>query len=239
MGAANVIDAAVDHNVERVVVLSTDKAVYPINAMGITKALMERTMIATAREHRNQTVLCGTRYGNVMYTRGSVIPYLIELMKAGKPLKVTNPRMTRFVMSLDESVDLVLYAMAQGKGGELYVRKAPGATIGDLAEAVASVFSYKGGVEEIGIRPGEKMHETLISSEEMARSEDCGEYFRIHPEVPSMDSKAYYYAGRRDETSPPKPFASSDKLLSVEELKTCLLAIPEIQEELAGWKPQK
>jgi len=233
IGAANVINAAVHHGVKRVVVLSTDKAVYPINAMGMTKALMERVMIAIGREHHNGTMLCGTRYGNVMYTRGSVIPYFVELMKAGKSIKVTNPDMTRFMMSLQDSVDLVLYALTNGVSGEIYVKKSPAATVKTLADAVVSLFDYKGGVEVIGTRPGEKVHETLISSEESVRAEDCGEYFKINPEVPGMDVKKYYYTPAGKPLLPPEGYTSSNtKQLSIEEMKVLLLTLPEIQEEL-------
>ncbi len=237
IGAANVINAAVHHGVERVVVLSTDKAVYPINAMGMTKALMERVMIAVGREHHNGTMLCGTRYGNVMYTRGSVIPYFVELMKGGKPIKVTNPNMTRFMMSLQDSVDLVLYALTNGISGEIYVKKSPAATVKTLADAVVSLFDYKGGIEVIGTRPGEKVHETLISSEESVRVEDCGAYFKINPEVPGMDVKKYYFTPAEKPLLPPEGYTSSNtKQLSIEEMKNLLLTLPEIQEELSNRK---
>lgn len=238
IGAHNVMSAAAHHGVKRVVILSTDKAVYPINAMGITKALMERVMISIARETRSETVLCGTRYGNVMYTRGSVIPYFVDLMRAGKPLKVTNKNMTRFMMSLSESVDLVLYALAHGKSGEMYVRKAPAATVGVLAEAITSLFEYKGGIEEIGSRPGEKMHETLVSTEEAARSEDCGKYFKIDPEVPGMDMKKYYFEGKaKSGISLKDGYTSANtEQLSVEEMKGLLLSLPEIKEVLKEFK---
>ena len=238
IGAHNVLSAAVHHGVERVVILATDKAVYPINAMGMTKALMERVMIAVSREKHSKTILCGTRYGNVMYTRGSVIPYFIELMKAGKPIKVTNKDMTRFMMSLSESVDLVLYALAHGKDGEMYVRKSPAATIGNLASAMVSLFGYKGGIEVIGTRPGEKAHETLVSSEEAVRAEDCGSYFKIKPEVPGMDIKQYYYKGRGKEAVISKDgyTSANTKQLTVAETEKLLLALPEIKAELKKFK---
>lgn len=238
VGAHNVISAAVHHGIERVVILSTDKAVYPINAMGMTKALMERVMIAVSREKHSKTVLCGTRYGNVMYTRGSVIPYFVELMSAGKPLKITNKNMTRFMMLLSQSVDLVLYALAHGKDGELYIRKAPAATVNVLAEAMVSLFDYKGGIQEIGTRPGEKMHETLVSTEEAARSEDCGKYFKINPEVPGMDIKKYYYEGRaKSGISLEEGYTSANtEILDVEGMKKILLELPEIKEALKNFK---
>ncbi len=236
IGAHNVMSAAVHHGVERVVILSTDKAVYPINAMGITKALMERVMIAIAREKRSDAVLCGTRYGNVMYTRGSVIPYFVDLMRQGKPLRVTNKKMTRFMMSLAESVDLVLYALAHGKDGEMYVRKAPAATVGTLAEAMVSLFGYKGGIEEIGVRPGEKAHETLVSTEEAVRAEDMDKYFKIRPEVPGMDMKQYYFEGKGAVSTTEGYTSANTKQLTVKEMEELLLTLPEIREALKEFK---
>ena len=234
IGAYNVISAAAHHDIERVVVLSTDKACYPINVMGMTKALSERIMIAAAREHKGSAAFCGTRYGNVMYTRGSVIPFFIDLMKQGKPLLVTDPTMTRFMMSLEESVDLVLHAMTHGKGGELYVRKAPAATIGDLAEAMVSLFKYSKGVKQIGVRPGEKFHETLITQEEAVRTQDMGEYYKINPEVPQMDMKKYYFSGaEKDSKIPAEGYTSANtKRLDVAQIKELLLTLPEVREAL-------
>jgi len=237
LGAHNVIDMAILQGVERLVVLSTDKAVYPINAMGMSKALMERIMIAVSREKRGRTILCGTRYGNVMYTRGSVIPYFVDLMKAGKPLTVTNPNMTRFMMPLAHSIDLVLYALSNGKDGEIYVRKSPAATIGDLAQALVEIFNYEKGVEEIGTRPGEKMHESLISNEETFRVEDCGDYYKINPEAPGMDYRQYYFRGQKNNTLSHEGYTSANtRKLTKEELKELLLSLDEIQEELKNFK---
>jgi len=233
LGAANVINTAIDNEVERVVVLSTDKAVYPINVMGMTKALMERVMIAASREKRSRTILCGTRYGNVMHTRGSVIPCFVDLIKANKPLKITNKQMTRFMMSLADSVDLVLYALTNGQDGEIFVKKAPSATVIDLAQALISIFSYQGGVEEIGIRPGEKMHETLISSEELFRAEDCQNYFRIKPESSKIDYRQYYFQGAKANSLPLEGYTSQNtQRLSLDEIKTLLLSLDEIKVEL-------
>lgn len=237
IGANNVCNAAIDNNVEKVVVLSTDKAVYPINVMGMTKALMERIMVAASREKRGKTVLCGTRYGNVAYTRGSVIPFFMDLMKAGKPLKVTDGTMTRFIMSLEESIDLVIYALTEGKDGEIYVRKSPSATVGDLAAAMISVFSYDKGVEEIGVRPGEKKHETLVSREELSRTEDKGEYYKIIPEASEVDYRLYYQGGDKKNSLPQEGYTSENtKRLSVEEIKQFLLSLDEIREELKVWQ---
>ncbi|MEK7560786.1 MAG: polysaccharide biosynthesis protein [Patescibacteria group bacterium] len=232
-GAHNVVLEAVRHNVERVVVLSTDKAVYPINVMGMSKAMMERIMIAAARDQKSKTKLCGTRYGNVMYTRGSVIPLFVDLIKRGAPLTVTDGKMTRFMMSLEDSVDLVLYAMVNGGNGEVYVKKAPAATMGDLAQALAGLFNYKKGIMEMGIRPGEKMHETLMSSEEMFRAEDCGPYYTIRAEAPSQDARHYYFKGVRADGLPAEGYTSANtRRLSVAETTDLLLTLPEIKNEL-------
>jgi UDP-N-acetylglucosamine 4,6-dehydratase/5-epimerase len=233
LGAYNVIAAAIDNNVEKVVVLSTDKAVYPINAMGMTKALMEKIMVAVSREKKSKTVLCGTRYGNVMYTRGSVIPLFVDLIKKGKPIKITNGKMTRFMMSLDQSIDLVFYALANGKNGEIYVRKAPAATVQELAQAIVSLFPYQAKIEEIGVRPGEKKHESLISQEELYRTEDCGDYYKIKPEVPEMDYRSYYFKGTKNNSLPKDGYTSENtKRLSIPEIKKLLLSLDEIKEEL-------
>lgn len=233
IGAYNVIQAAMHHDVERVVVLSTDKAVYPINVMGMTKALMERIMIAASRDKHGSTVVCGTRYGNVMYTRGSVLPYFMDQMKQGKPLTVTNGAMTRFMMPLSHATDLVLYALAEGKPGEIYVRKAPAATMADAAGAMASIFGYDKGIEEIGARPGEKMHETLISAEEAPRTEDLGDYYKIVPEVPNMDIKEYYFKGQKRLKLQEEGLTSANaRRLGVDEMKQLILALPQIQAEL-------
>lgn len=237
LGAHNVIDAAIQNNVERVVVLSTDKAVYPINAMGMSKALMERTMIAASREKRGRTTVCGTRYGNVMYTRGSVIPFFIDQMRQGKSLTVTNKSMTRFLMPLSHSVDLVLYALAFGENGNIYVRKSPAATIGNLAEALVSLFEYKNGIEEIGTRPGEKLHEVLVSSEETWRAEDQGDYFRIKPESPDIDVKEYYVRGHKTNDLADSGFTSANtEQLSVKKVKDLLLSLTSVQAELENFK---
>lgn len=237
LGAHNVVDAAVFHNVKRVVVLSTDKAVHPINVMGITKSLMEKIMIAASREKRGETIFCGTRYGNVMYTRGSVLPYFVDLMKQNKPLSVTHKDMTRFMMTLDQSIELVLYALTQGQNGDMYVRKAPAATVGDVAEAMAEIFDYAGGIKDVGIRPGEKMHETLLSEEETLRAEDCGDYYKISPEVPGMDYKKYYFTGERASGLLPEGYTSSNtQRLTKEETKNLILSLLDVQEEIKNLK---
>ncbi|PIR41652.1 MAG: UDP-glucose 4-epimerase [Candidatus Yanofskybacteria bacterium CG10_big_fil_rev_8_21_14_0_10_46_23] len=236
MGSNNVMSAAVNNNIKNVVILSTDKAVYPINVMGMSKALMERIMIAKSRENKGNTNFCGTRYGNVMYTRGSVIPFFIDLMKLKKNLRVTDGNMTRFMMSLDNSVDLVLYALVKGKNGEIYVKKSPAATMGDLVTALTEIFSYNRKVQEIGKRPGEKIHECLISREELTRTYDCGDYYKIIPESPNMNYEDYF-RGERTDGLPEEGYTSDNtKQLSVKEIKVLLLSLPEIKKELANFK---
>lgn len=234
LGSLNVIEAAIANGVKRVVLLSTDKAVYPINVMGMTKALMERVMVSASREQRGETTVCATRYGNVMYTRGSVIPHFVNLMKQQQSITVTNKAMTRFLMPLRDSVDLVLYALAHGENGMTYVKKSPASTIGDLAEALAGIFHYEKGIGEIGIRPGEKMHESLISFEETFRTEDGEDYYRIEPEVPGMDYRQYYFRGEKRNGLTEAGYTSANtKRLTVQEVQALLLSLPEIQEELA------
>jgi UDP-glucose 4-epimerase len=234
IGAYNVIQAAMHHNIERVVVLSTDKAVHPINVMGMTKALMERIMIAASRDKKGKTIVCGTRYGNVMYTRGSVLPYLVERIKNNKTITVTNGKMTRFMMPLSQATDLVLFALANGKDGEIYVRKAFASKMEDVASALASIFKYDKKIEEIGTRPGEKTHETLISKEEVPRTKDAGDYYVISPEVPNMDMKEYFFNGKKATDLHDKDgyTSANTKCLSLEETKELLLSLEEIQNEL-------
>jgi UDP-N-acetylglucosamine 4,6-dehydratase len=233
LGSHNVIHSAIDHQVKRVVILSTDKACAPINVMGMTKALMERVMIAAAQRGGEKTIVCGTRYGNVLYTRGSIVPFLIERIKAGKSITVTDPNMTRFVMTLAQSIDLVLFALTSGSPGEIYVRKAPAATVGDLAAAVADVFSYGAPVEHVGIRPGEKCDEFLISREERMRAVDHEDYFSIIPEILGTDYRDYYFKGKQA-SLPEEGYGSANTgRLSREDVKELLLSLPEVQKELA------
>ena len=195
-GAENVLNAAVASGVKRVVVLSTDKAVYPVNAMGISKAMMEKLMVAKARLLGDgDTVLCATRYGNVMASRGSVIPLFIQLIKEGKPLTVTDPNMTRFLMSLEDSVDLVLHAFENGVQGDIFVQKAPASTVGDLAQALLELFDSGVGTRVIGTRHGEKLYESLLSREEMARAEDRGRYYRVPADDRDLNYNKYFVEG--------------------------------------------
>jgi UDP-N-acetylglucosamine 4,6-dehydratase/5-epimerase len=197
LGAENVMNAALRCGVKRLIVLSTDKAVYPINAMGISKAMMERLMVAKARvAARHDTILCGTRYGNVMASRGSIIPLLISQIAEGKPLTVTDPAMTRFMMSIDDAVDLVLYAFQHGGAGDVFVQKAPSATIETLALAMKEIFGANNPIKIIGTRHGEKLYETLLTREEYARSEDLGGYFRIPADNRDLNYNSFFTEGQ-------------------------------------------
>ena len=198
LGAENVMNAAVDKKVEMVIVLSTDKAVYPINAMGISKAMMEKVMVAKSRLSSNgDTIMCGTRYGNVMASRGSVIPLFLKLISEGKALTVTDPNMTRFLMSLDSAVDLVLFAFENARPGEIFVKKAPGAAIGDLAKAILKMLKADNPIKVIGTRHGEKLYETLLTREELVKAEDCGDYFRIRPDDRGLNYNLYFTEGQQ------------------------------------------
>ncbi len=237
VGAQNVLEEAISSKVKRVVILSTDKAVYPINAMGMSKALMEKTMIATSRtlnkEKSNQTVLCGVRYGNVLYSRGSVLPYFIEQLKSGKVLTVTNFEMTRFLLPLKQAVDLVLYALAFGENGDMYIRKSPACTLETLAEAVTKIFEHSKGYKEVGIRAGEKMHETLLAREELIRAVDQGDYYRIPPESQDLDYNKYFFQGNKVKIDQIESYTSENtERLDVDGTIKLLLTLPEIQEEL-------
>ncbi|WP_397451917.1 polysaccharide biosynthesis protein [Pseudomonas sp. NA-150] len=197
IGTDNVLEAAIQNGVKRVVCLSTDKAVYPINAMGISKAMMEKVMVAKSRNvDEKSTVICGTRYGNVMASRGSVIPLFIEQIRAGKPLSITDPNMTRFMMTLADAVDLVLYAFKHGNNGDLFVQKAPGATVETLAKALtALVGKPEHPIQVIGTRHGEKLYEALLSREEMACAEDMGDYFRVPPDLRDLNYSKFVEQG--------------------------------------------
>ena len=199
LGTENVLEAAITAGVKRVVCLSTDKAVYPINAMGISKAMMEKVMVATSRNLEGTgTVICGTRYGNVMASRGSVIPLFVDQVLAGKPITVTDPGMTRFMMTLEDAVDLVLYAFEHGRNGDIFVQKAPAATVGVLAQALLELLGKTGHpINEIGTRHGEKLYETLLGREEMACAEDLGGYFRVPPDGRDLNYAKFVEEGER------------------------------------------
>lgn len=233
LGANNVLDAAVAAKVQRVVVLSTDKAVYPINAMGMSKALMEKLAVAQARMLTDDdTTLCATRYGNVMASRGSVIPLFVQQVKAGKPITITDPNMTRFLMSLEESVDLVVYAYGNARQGDIFVKKAPASTIGDLALAVMKIFNREVPIKIIGTRHGEKRYESLVSREEMARAEDRGGYYRIPQDDRDLNYDKYFVAGEQTISEAEDYTSDNTERLDVEGVKSLLLNLAFIQDEL-------
>jgi len=233
LGTENVMNAATANGVKRVVVLSTDKAVYPINAMGISKAMAEKLMVAKARSQREgETVLCATRYGNVMASRGSVIPLFVSQLKAGKPMTVTDPNMTRFLMSLEDSVDLVLYAFKHGKQGDLFVQKAPASTVADLAQALKEIFKKDNPVRILGTRHGEKLYESLISREEMAKAEDMGEYYRVPADNRDLNYAQYFSEGEEMVSHLNDYTSHNTERLNVEQIKQLLLKLDYIKEEL-------
>ena len=236
LGTENVLNAAIDAGVSRVICLSTDKAAYPVNAMGLSKAMMEKVAIAKARAvDPEKTTVCCTRYGNVLCSRGSVIPLWIEQIRAGKPITVTNPAMTRFIMSLEETIDLVFFAFEHGQSGDILVQKAPACTIETLARAVLEIFGCcgEGSIQTIGSRHGEKICETLLTNEECARAEDLGSFYRVPCDSRDLNYEQY---GERDfsaHNSLTEFNSHNTRLLSVEEVKEKLLSLPYIREELA------
>jgi len=240
LGTENTLNAAIANGVKKVIVLSTDKAVYPINAMGMTKALMEKVMVAKSRTiSENKTVLCGTRYGNVMASRGSVIPLFIGQIKAGKPLTITNPNMTRFMMSLDDAVDLVLYAFKHGTQGDIFVQKAPAATIKTLAEALVDIFVTDNKVQVIGTRHGEKIFESLLTSEEKVIAEDLGDYYRVPADTRDLNYSKYFDKGELLSNNIEPYTSHNTERLDKEGMKDLLLKLDYVQEELKSWKAVK
>ena len=233
LGAENVMRSAIAHEVKKCVVLSTDKAVYPINAMGISKAMMEKVMAAKARLcDSKKTVLCATRYGNVMASRGSVIPLFLDQIRANKPITITDPNMTRFLMSLDESVDLVMYAFEHANPGDIFVQKAPASTIQDLAYAIREMLGAEADIKVIGTRHGEKLFESLVSREEMARAEDLGEYFRIPSDSRDLNYGKYFVEGEVG-TSKIEDYTSHNTYrLDIEGVKKTLMKLDVIREAL-------
>lgn len=233
LGSENVMEAAIARGVSRVVMLSTDKAVYPINAMGLSKAMMEKFVVAKARmQNEGETVLCATRYGNVMASRGSVIPLFVSQLKEGKPLTVTDPSMTRFLMSLEDSVDLVLYAFEHGRQGDIFVQKAPASTVANLAQALKELFDKDNPIRVIGTRHGEKLYESLVSREEMAKAEDMGEYYRIPADNRDLNYAQYFSEGEEKISHFDDYTSHNTQRLNVEQIKTLLLKLNFIKEEL-------
>lgn len=237
LGAENVMNAAVATRVKRFIILSTDKAVYPINAMGISKAMMEKLMTAKARLiGDNGTILCGTRYGNVIGSRGSIIPLFIKQIKEGRPLTITDPKMTRFMMSIEDAVDLVIYAFNHAKPGDVFVQKAPAATIAALAEGLKRIFESDAPTKIIGTRHGEKLFETLLTREEMARAEDLGGYYRIPADIRDLNYDLYFTEGEEKVSTERDYNSHNTKRLDVQELIDLLLKQDIIKDELKDRK---
>ena len=234
IGTENVIDSAIGHGVKRIVVLSTDKACYPINAMGISKAMMEKVAIAKGRAlgNRAKTVICATRYGNVMASRGSVIPLWIEQIKAGKEITITDPAMTRFMMTLDDAVDLVLYAFTNGHNGDLFIQKAPATTLETLAVALRDLYKADTTIRVIGTRHGEKLYESLVTREEMAKAMDMGKYFRIPCDERDLNYDKYFVEGRTDISGVIDYHSHNTYLLNIAEMKKLLLKLDTICADL-------
>ncbi len=233
IGTQNVIDAAVKNNVAKVICLSTDKAAYPINAMGISKAMMEKVAVAASR-NAGETTVCLTRYGNVMASRGSVIPLFVKQIKNQEPLTITDPKMTRFLMSLEEAVDLVLFAFEHGNPGDLFVNKAPAGTIGDLAQALKELFKADNEIKIIGTRHGEKLYETLCTREEMEKAEDMGEFYRIPADNRDLNYAQYFSEGDRDISAIEDYHSHNTEQQDVEGMKKLLLKLPLIRKEVLG-----
>ena len=240
LGTDNVLTAAINEGVNAVICLSTDKAAYPVNAMGTSKAMMEKVIVAKSRTVSPQrTKICCTRYGNVLCSRGSVVPLFIEQIKAGKPLTVTDPNMTRFIMTLDEAVDLVLFAFEHGESGDILVQKAPASTIGVLTQAVKELFRADNEVRVFGIRHGEKVYETLLTNEESANAIDLGNFYRVPMDKRGLNYEKYFSEGET-QVSLLKDFNSNNtQLLSVEQVKEKLLTLAYIRDELSAWEAKR
>lgn len=235
LGAENVMNAAMANGVKRLIVLSTDKAVYPINAMGLSKGLMEKLMVAKARMYGDSsTIFCGTRYGNVMASRGSVIPLFISQIKEGRALTVTDPNMTRFMMSIEDAVDLVLYAYGNGVPGDVFIQKAPSATILTLALALKKIFDAPNEIKVIGTRHGEKLYETLLTREEMAKAEDCGDYYRVPADNRDLNYNVFFTEGSAEVSAEEDYNSHNTSLLDVDGMVEVLLKLDYVQQELRG-----
>ena len=234
LGTANVLNAAIQQKVERMICLSTDKAVYPINAMGIAKAMMEKVAIAESRNLKDtDTVISVTRYGNVMASRGSVIPLFLDQIRVGGPLTVTDPNMTRFLMHLDTAVELVEFAFEHGRNGDTFVRKAPASTIGDLAQSIKELLRADNEIRVIGTRHGEKLHENLLSREEMAKAEDMGDYYRIPADTRDLNYAKYFSEGDARVSQVEEYYSQNTKQLSIPEIKQLLLTLDCVREAMA------
>ncbi len=237
LGTENVLQAAIEAGVKKVICLSTDKAAYPVNAMGTSKAMMEKVIVAKSRTvDPKDTTICCTRYGNVLCSRGSVIPLFISQIKEGKPLTVTEPTMTRFVMSLEEAVELVVYAFENAESGDIMVQKAPACTIGVLAQAVKEIFHAEDEVKVIGIRHGEKMYETLLTNEECAHAIDMGKFYRVPADKRDLNYDKYFTDGNLERSKLTEFNSNNTRLMDVEQVKEKLLSLSYIQKELAEWE---
>ena len=236
LGTDNVLTAAIEFGVKKVICLSTDKAAYPINAMGISKAMMEKVLIAKSRTvSPDKTVICCTRYGNVMASRGSVIPLFVEQIKSGQPLTVTEPTMTRFLMSLEEAVELVVFAFKRAQSGDIMVQKAPASTIRDLAQAIKELFNADNEIKIIGTRHGEKQYETLLTKEESMVAEDLGKYFRVPADNRDLNYEKYFSEGRKELATQEEYNSNNTERLNIEQIKEKLLSLEYIQKELESW----
>ncbi len=234
LGTENILDAAIDCGVKRVVCLSTDKAVYPINAMGLSKAMMEKVLIAKSK-NSNSTVICATRYGNVMASRGSVIPLFVEQIKSGKPITITDPKMTRFMMTLEESVRLVLFAFENANPGDIFIQKSPATTIGNLARSIAELLDEPDHpIHVIGTRHGEKLYEVLLSREEMVKAQDMGDFYRVVPDLRDLNYSKYFEEGEEEVTQAVDYNSHNTEQLSKDAVKELLLTIPYIRNNMAG-----
>ena len=235
-GTDNVLTAAIEFGVKKVICLSTDKAAYPINAMGISKAMMEKVFVAKSKTvDPGKTLICGTRYGNVMASRGSVIPLFVDQIKGGKPLTVTDPNMTRFLMSLEEAVELVIFAFQNAQAGDIMVQKSPASTIGDLAQAVKELFGAENEIKVIGTRHGEKLYETLLTKEEYINALDMGGFFRVPADKRDLNYDKFFIEGDKKLTSEEEYNSHNTQRLNVEQIKEKLLALGYVRNELKGW----
>ena len=240
LGTENVLNAAIESKVKKVICLSTDKAAYPINAMGISKAMMEKTFIAKSRTvSSSHTTICGTRYGNVMASRGSVIPLFIEQIKSGKDITVTDPKMTRFIMSLEEAFELVLFTFKNGQTGDIMVQKSPSCYIGDLAIALKELFNSNVNINIIGSRHGEKKYEVLLTKEEASKAVDLGEYYRVPADNRDLNYEKYLEIGSHKISSSHEYNSDNTKILTIQEIKEKLLSLDEVRKELFEWNKKK
>jgi len=236
IGTDNVLTGAIESGVKKVICLSTDKAAYPINAMGISKAMMEKVFVARARTvDSNKTLICGTRYGNVMASRGSVIPLFIEQIKSGQPLTVTDPNMTRFLMSLEEAVELVVFAFENAEAGDIMVQKSPASTIEDLAQAIKELFQAENEIKIIGTRHGEKLYETLLTREEHVIAQDLGGFYRVPADKRDLNYDKYFVDGNQKLSTEEEYNSHNTQRLNIEQIKDKLLMLDYVREELKGW----